>query len=169
MRICLTAIPSTPRSACTNAAAEWSLDEQARRIKEVNPKARVILCNGSFSFSVFLQCNTLNALATSLALHTQGTNTPSATKNSLTHRTHVQCACTLTCLTSPSPTCPHGADRNTELGLSPYHDQCEKMYDPAFGGFWLQANGTILNDPGSTGEFTPCDPPLNASVLVQDQ
>ena len=62
-----------------------------------------------------------------------------------------------------------GTDRNTELGLSPYHDQCLKMYDESYAGFWLQANGTILNDPAGVGEFTPCDPPLNASLLVQDQ
>jgi len=55
--------------------------------------------------------------------------------------------------------------RNTELGLSIYKDQCEKMFDAAFSGFYLKnASGLVINDhtafpgdgvgrcPGSTQE-----------------
>ena len=101
MGICQNAIPSSPKGACTHSHTEYSLDENVRNIKAINPLARVILY------------------------------------------------------------------RNTELGLSPYGDQCAKMYDPKFKGYWLQDKaGNILNDPAHPGEFVPCP---DLSSLVQDQ
>ena len=41
LRVCLTAQPSGPRAACSNAAAEHSMDEQARQVKAINRHTRV--------------------------------------------------------------------------------------------------------------------------------
>jgi hypothetical protein len=108
MRVCLNARPhagATAEERCTNAAAESSLEQQAARIKQLNPYTRVLLY------------------------------------------------------------------RNTELGLSSYHDQCLKMYDPSFAGYWLQNRSSSLpfNEPANEREFEPCLLTQNASSLVQDQ
>ena len=53
--------------------------------------------------------------------------------------------------------------RNTELGLSIYKDQCEKMYDPAYSGYYLKnSSGAQINDratfPGDGVSACPGEP-----------
>ena len=59
--------------------------------------------------------------------------------------------------------------RNTELGLSPYEDQCTKMYDPRYAGYWLRntTSGAPFNEAAHVGQFLPCL--QNTTNLVQDQ
>jgi hypothetical protein len=52
--------------------------------------------------------------------------------------------------------------RNTMLGLSPFHDQCLKMYDPSFDGFYLRdgdrAGGRHVSGIADPRSLEPCLP-----------
>lgn len=62
--------------------------------------------------------------------------------------------------------------RNTELGLSVYKDQCEKMYDPAFSGFYLKnSSGALITEraafPGDGVATCPGEPHAGAWGMDQ--
>ena len=62
--------------------------------------------------------------------------------------------------------------RNTELGLSIYKDQCEKMYDPAYSGFYLKnSSGKLINEraafPGDGVSACPGEPPAGGWFMDQ--
>jgi hypothetical protein len=62
--------------------------------------------------------------------------------------------------------------RNTELGLSIYKDQCEKMYDPAYSGFYLKnSSGALINEraafPGDGVSACPGEPPAGGWFMDQ--
>jgi hypothetical protein len=61
--------------------------------------------------------------------------------------------------------------RNTELGMSSFGQQCDKMYDPRYAGYWLRdaRTGRPFNDPAHATQFGPCLPSQNLSALRQDQ
>ena len=85
LRVCLTAVVS-PGGGCSYAAAESSMDEQARQVKAINPHTLV------FHY------------------------------------------------------------RNTMQALSPFKDQCLKMRDPSYGGFFLRQSDLPAG---------PCEIPLS--------
>jgi hypothetical protein len=98
LRVCLNAVVSSPTAACSNSAAEWSMDEQARRVKAINPLTRV------FHY------------------------------------------------------------RNTMQALSPFRDQCLKMHDASYGGFFLRqadrATGPPINRVADPRSLEPCQPSI---------
>ena len=98
LRVCLNAVVSSPTAACSNSAAEWSMDEQARRVKAINPLTRV------FHY------------------------------------------------------------RNTMQALSPFHDQCLKMHDSSYGGYFLRqadcATGPPINRVADPRSLEPCQPSI---------
>ena len=62
--------------------------------------------------------------------------------------------------------------RNTELGLSIYKDQCEKMYDPAYSGFYLKnSSGAVITEraafPGDGISACPGEPRAGAWGMDQ--
>lgn len=116
LRVCLTAVVSSPRTDCSNSAAEWSMDEQARRVKAINPLTRVFYY------------------------------------------------------------------RNTMLALSPFKDQCRKMYSSSGCAFFLRQGdrdtGPPLNRAADPRSIEPCQPnvlprgchlPWGCRAIEQDQ
>ena len=62
--------------------------------------------------------------------------------------------------------------RNTELGLSVYKDQCEKMYDPSYSGFYLKnSSGALIVEraafPGDGISICPGEPHAGAWGMDQ--
>lgn len=52
-----------------------------------------------------------------------------------------------------------------------YKDQCEKMYSPAYTGFWLRdaRTGQPFNELAHLAQLLPCPPSQNTFNLLQDQ
>ena len=61
--------------------------------------------------------------------------------------------------------------RNTELGLSIYKDQCEKMYDPVYAGFYLRnASGALISERAAfPGDGVSTCPGEHAGAWGMDQ